>query len=210
VDTEQEELEALKKWWAENGRVVVIGLVLGLGSVFGWTTWQSRVEASAEQLSVVYQNMVEMAASDEHGDAVKQADGIIAEHPGSEYAALAGLLGAKSALAIDMPADAKRLLEWVIANAGRAELKDVARIRKARLLLDEGQGDAGLAVIEQVDGAAFFAAIEELRGDILVESRNAEAAAKAYESALASNTLSGSMRARVQMKLDDLGIGVSP
>jgi predicted negative regulator of RcsB-dependent stress response len=210
VDTEQEELEALKKWWAENGRVVVIGLVLGLGSVFGWTTWQSRVEASAEQLSVVYQNMVEMAASDEHGDTVNQADGIIAEHPGSEYAALAGLLGAKSALAIDMPADAKRLLEWVIANAGRAELKDVARIRKARLLLDEGQGDAGLAVIEQVDGAAFFAAVEELRGDILVESRNAEAAAKAYESALASNTLSGSMRARVQMKLDDLGIGVSP
>lgn len=210
MDTEQEELEALKKWWAENGRVVVIGLVIGLGSVFGWTTWQSRVEAAAERLSIVYQGMVDTAATDQHAEALTQADEIIAEYPGSEYAVLAGLLGAKSALAIDMPADARRLLEWVIGNAERAELRDVARIRKARLLLDEGQGDAGLAVLDQVETAAFLATVEELRGDILVESRDAQAAAKAYESALASDTIAGGARLRVQMKLEDLGVGGSP
>lgn len=210
MDTEQEELEALKKWWAENGRVVVIGLVIGLGSVFGWTTWQSRVEAAAERLSIVYQGMVDTAATDQHAEALTQADEIIAEYPGSEYAVLAGLLGAKSALAIDMPADARRLLEWVIGNAERAELRDVARIRKARLLLDEGQGDAGLAVLDQVETAAFLATVEELRGDILVESRDAQAAARAYESALASDTIAGGARLRVQMKLEDLGVGGSP
>jgi predicted negative regulator of RcsB-dependent stress response len=209
VDSEQEELEALKKWWNDNGRAVVVGLVLGLGGVFGWTTWQSRIEASAEQLSIVYQNMVETAASNNHGEAVQRIDGIIADHPDSEYAALAGLLGAKSALAIGQPADAKRLLDWVIENAGRAELRDVARIRKARLLLAENQGDAGLAVLEQVDTTAFAATVDELRGDILVENRDAQAAAKAYETALAGNAIARGVRARVQMKLDDLGVGVS-
>jgi predicted negative regulator of RcsB-dependent stress response len=210
VDTEQEELEALKKWWKENGRVVVVGLVLGLGGVFGWTTWQSRVEASAERLSIVYQNMVDSAASDGHVEAAQQADGIIADHPDSEYAVLAGLLGAKSALAAGRPEDAGRFLDWVIENAARVELRDVARIRKARLLLDEGQHDAGLTVLDQVDTAAFAATVDELRGDILVESRDTQAAAQAYAAALASNVVSGGMRARVQMKLDDLGYGAEP
>lgn len=209
MDTDQEELEALKKWWHDNGRAVVVGLVLGLGGVFGWTTWQSRVEASAEQLSIVYQNLVDTATLNDHGGAVQQADAIIAEHSDSEYAALAGLLGARSALAVGQPADTKRLLDWVIGNAERTELRDVARIRKARLLLDEGQGDAGLAVLGQVDTTAFAATVDELRGDILVVGRDAQAAAKAYEAALASNAVTGGMRTRVQMKLDDLGVGQS-
>lgn len=205
METEQEELEALQKWWKENGRAVVIGLVLGLGGVFGWTTWQSRIEASAEQLSVVYQNMVDTAASDRHAEAVQQADAIIADHPDSEYAALAGLLGAKSALAAGQPAEAMRLLDSVIENTHRAELRDVARIRKARLLLDQGRGDAGLAILAQVGTSAFAASVEELRGDILMASRDAKAAASAYEAALASTSITPAMRARVQMKRDDLG-----
>ncbi len=207
MDTEQEELEALKKWWHENGRAVVVGLVLGLGGVFGWTTWQSRVEAAAEQLSVVYQNMVETAALDNHGEAMQQADRIIAEHPDSEYAALAGLVGAKSALAAGKPADADRFLDWVMGNAQLDEIRDVARIRKARLLLDADQGDAGLELLAKVDTVAFAAIVEELRGDILVQQRSMKAAAQAYETALASGTLSRGMRARLRIKLDDLGLG---
>jgi len=205
VDTEQEELEALHKWWKENGRQVAVGLVLGLGGVFGWTTWQSHVETSAEELSVVYQNMVDTAARDKHGEAAEQADRIIAEHPDSDYAALAGLLGAKSALAAGRADDTIRLLDWVIENAARVEFRDVARIRKAQLLLDEGEQAAGLEILAKVGTTAFAATVDELRGDILVEDRNPQGAAKAYAAALASDTINSSMRARVQMKLDDLG-----
>ncbi len=205
MDTEQEELEALHKWWKENGRQVVVGLVLGLGGVFGWTTWQSRVEASAEQLSVVYQSVVDTAALGKHGEAVERADQIIAENPDSEYATLAGLLGAKSALAAERADDASRLLDWVIENAARAEIRDVARIRRTQLLLDEGMHEAALEILGKVGSAAFAASVDELRGDILVESRDAQAAAKAYAAALTSDTISSGGRARVQMKLDDLG-----
>ncbi len=205
MDTEQEELESLQKWWKENGRAVVVGLVLGLGGVFGWTAWQSRAEATAEQVSVVYQSMVEMAASDDHAEALLRADRIIQEQPDSEYAALAGLLGAKSAFAIHRADDANRLLGWVVENASRAELRDVARIRSARLLLDQGEPDAAIAMLAEVSTSAFAATVEELRGDILIDDRKREAAAKAYETALASDSMTSGMRARLQMKLDDLG-----
>lgn len=205
MDTEQEELEALQKWWKENGRAVVVGLVLGLGGVFGWTTWQSQVEATAEGVSVVYQSMVDMAAADDHAEALLRAEQIIQDHPESEYAALSGLLGAKSALAAGRGADADRLLGWVVENAARAEIRDLARIRSAQLLLDEGKGDAGLELLAQIKSPAFTAIVDELRGDILVDNQQSDAAAKAYESALASDSMTSGMRARVNMKLDDLG-----
>jgi predicted negative regulator of RcsB-dependent stress response len=205
VDTEQEELEALQKWWKENGRTVVVGLVLGLGGVFGWTAWQSRVEATAERVSVDYQSMVEMAASDDHSEALLRADQIVRDQPDSEYAALAGLLGAKSAFAIGRTDDANRLLGWVAENASRAELRDVARIRSARLLLDQGESDAALTMLARTSTSAFAATVEELRGDILIDNRQSEAAAKAYETALSSDSMTSGSRARLQMKLDDLG-----
>ncbi len=205
MDTEQEELETLQKWWKENGRAAMVGLVLGLGGVFGWTAWQSQAEATAERVSIVYQSMIEMAASDDHGEALLRANQIMQDQPDSEYAALAGLLGAKSAFATGRADDANRLLGWVIENASRVELRDVARIRSARLLLERGEADAALAMIADVGTSAFAATVEELRGDILLDNRQSEAAAKAYETALSSDSMTSGTRARLQMKLDDLG-----
>ena len=205
MDTEQEELEALQKWWQENGKAIVVGLVIGLGGVFGWTTWQSRVEATAERVSVVYESMVDMAAAGDHLEALLRVEQIIQDHPDSEYAALSALLGAKSALAAGRAEDANRLLDWVIQNAARTEVRDVARVRSAQLLLDEGKRDAGLTMLAKVDTPAFAAAVEELRGDIFVDDGQSDAAAKAYAAALAGDSITSGMRARVNMKLDDLG-----
>ena len=205
MDSEQEELEALQKWWKENGRAVVVGLILGLGGVFGWTTWQARVEATAEQASVVYQSMADMAAADDHQEALLRVAQIIQDHPDSEYAALAALMGAKSAVAVGRADEATGLLDWVIANAGREEIRDVARIRSARLLLGEGKSDAGLQMLASIKTPAFAATVEEIRGDILVDTGEKDGAAKAYELALASDSITSGTRARVQMKLDDIG-----
>jgi len=206
VESEQEELEALKKWWSDNGRAVVVGLVIGLGGVFGWTTWQARVEATAEQLSVLYEGMIDAAASGNDEVALLQAESIIADHPDSEYAALAGLVAAKSALASGRDADAERLLAWVADNADADQLRDVARIRSARLLLAAGRDDAGLDVLDKVDTAAFAATVSELRGDILTTKGDTQAAADAYRAALAAGTFTTGARNRLRIKLDSLGV----
>ena len=38
-DSEQEQVEDIKKWWKENGRSVIAGLVIGLGGMVGWKSW---------------------------------------------------------------------------------------------------------------------------------------------------------------------------
>ncbi len=60
-------------------------------------------------------------------------------------------------------------------------------------------------MLAEVGTSAFAATVEELRGDILIDKRQSEAAAKAYETALASDSMTSGTRARLQMKLDDLG-----
>ena len=92
METAEQELEALKKWWGENGRTVVIGVLLGLGGVFGWTTYQQRLEANAEALSIIYQQIIEAVSQGQHGAVRAQAASLIESSPKSGYAALGALL----------------------------------------------------------------------------------------------------------------------
>ncbi|MGU3844696.1 YfgM family protein, partial [Vibrio diabolicus] len=39
-DTEEQQVEAIKDWWKENGKAVIIGAVVGLGGLFGWRYYQ--------------------------------------------------------------------------------------------------------------------------------------------------------------------------
>ena len=52
--SEREQLDAIKKWWSENGKAIVAGLIIGLGAVFGWQYWQRWQDRVAEEASALY------------------------------------------------------------------------------------------------------------------------------------------------------------
>ena len=35
-DSEEEQVDKIKKWWDANGKQIIAGAVLGLAGVFGW------------------------------------------------------------------------------------------------------------------------------------------------------------------------------
>ena len=37
--TEEEQVEALKSWWKENGKSLIMGVVIAVAAVFGWRGW---------------------------------------------------------------------------------------------------------------------------------------------------------------------------
>lgn len=39
METEEQQIEAAKKWWKENGSSIVTGLMLGLAVLFGYRYW---------------------------------------------------------------------------------------------------------------------------------------------------------------------------
>lgn len=205
MDADEEQLEALQKWWKENGRTIVAGVVIGLAGVFGWNYYRAQAEREAEAASRIYEQMVDMAAANDHLEAMQRAEILIQNYADSGYATLAALLGAKSAMAAGQRESAERSLRWVIENAERPELRDVARLRLARLMIDAGDSGASLSLLDQVNTAELSASVRELRGDTYAADGDTNAARDAYASALATDTLDPDTRARLQMKLDDLG-----
>ena len=206
-DSEQEQLDAIKAWWKENGQVITIGLVLGLGGVFGWSTWQSYAITKAENASVLYEEMINWASARNYTRSNELADNLMRDHPDSGYAAFGGLVRASNALAENHPDEARGYLQWVIENARRVELQNLARLRVARLAADKQEYTTAL---EALDGATdpghYQGAYQEARGDILLAQDDIEAAARHYTNALEAERISESGRRRIQMKLDDLGI----
>jgi predicted negative regulator of RcsB-dependent stress response len=207
LETAEQELEALKNWWQENGRTLAAGVAIGLGGVFGWTWWQDHLRSQAEEASQIYQRLIEDAAAERHDTVRAQAAEIIQSYPKSGYATFAVLLAAKSAFAENDFEEAKRQLQWVIDNSDNASFKELARLRLARILIDEDRLDDAASVVESVEQEAFRASAEEIRGDIQVIQGNTDGAREAYLQALSGAAISGPTRARVQMKLDDLGSG---
>ena len=204
-DSEKEQVEALKRWWTENGRLVIVGLVVGLGGTFGWNGWQNWRTTQAENASIAYQTLLAAAATSSYEEADQRGMSIINDYPDSGYAPLAALVLAKGALARDRAEDATRHLQWVLEHSTEEELKQVARFRLAQLAADRDDFDGALAMLREVTLPGLLAEVEELRGDVAVARGDHDAARTAYEAALAAGTVPDETRARIGIKLDDLG-----
>jgi predicted negative regulator of RcsB-dependent stress response len=200
--TEEEQVEAIKRWWKENGTSVIAGLVIGLGGVFGWQAWGNYQDRIGGEASAAFTQLVSAVQLGDNESAEKQAELLRENFDGSSYALFAGLSEARLKMEAGDSAAAKAKLEWVIKESKEPALTEMAQLNLARILLDEGD----LAGAEQqagVKSGGFAAEFALLRGDIAHAKGDLEAAAAAYTEAMAGEV---SDRALLQMKLDDLAI----
>jgi predicted negative regulator of RcsB-dependent stress response len=133
--------------------------------------------------------------------AVGQAENIIASHQSSAYAVFAALNLAKVKYQQGDITGAKGQLQWVIDNADDPSLQQIARLRQARIILNEGQVDEAAALIAQAPVDNYRGDVAELRGDIALKRGDKTAAKTSYKEAIEYKV---SNNALVQMKLDDL------
>lgn len=204
-DSDAEALERMKKWWNENGKTTVAGLVLGLGSVFGWSGWQGYQEQRAEAASALYQQVSQSAADGRPEDVRRHGETLMGEFPDSGYAALTALFLAKAAMTDNQSDEAVSHLQWVLDNASLTELKLVARLRLARLALDKGNADEAWNFVNAVAPGKFENAYMFVKGDILIAQNKPKEAREAYAKALDLYSVGDTEYRRVELKLNDLG-----
>ena len=204
-DSEQEQVEAIKKWWKENGRSVIAGLVIGLGGMIGWKFWVAYQETRAVSASTAYDQLLQIIDDNRHEEARQHGDRLVQEYPRSAYAGLSSLMLARVALDQGDTEAARHHLQWVVGHASLPELKSLATLRLARLQLQAGKTDAALDLLSKGPPVGFEAAYAETRGDVLVAKGDISAARAAYLLALSGLSASSTNRALLQMKLDDLG-----
>jgi len=206
-ESERDQVEALRKWWKENGKSIVLGVVLGLGGVFGWRAWQNHAQQQAVRASVLYQQLLDLAGGGDRQNAALQGERLVAEYPKSLYAELASLLLARLAADSGDLSAASQHLDRIAGGRAPDALKAVARLQKARVLLAQGKLDEALTASSADAPPPFRPAFAEVRGDVLAARGDTKTARQAYQEALQGLGETAPNRALVQMKLDDLGAG---
>lgn len=225
-DTEEDQIRALKQWWAENGSSVLIGIGLAVAIVFGWQWWQQQQHSGGEQGAVLYQELLQ-ALENSTGDEVQRKT---AEHLANElqkigpaarlgdYAlliqarlALEGgdLAGSEQSLAAVLERNPdKRQARWLhrayvaLGRAQDPELGALARVRLARVQFAAGKTDQALDTLAAATSDDFLVQRHELRGDILLQRGDHDGALQAYRTAVEAS--GGRVSPLLQMKLREL------
>jgi|TARA_R100000005_G_scaffold96582_1_gene84794 predicted negative regulator of RcsB-dependent stress response len=189
--TEEEQVEALRRWWDENGRSTLVTIVLVLAATFGWQGWQRYDAQRMDSASDLYQQMLEAAAMAQEGVVTtapveRLAAQLRSDYAGTTYAQFAALHQARVAvLAGDLEA-AEADLRWVLGKADSgSETAAVAQLRLARVLAAGGNVEQALALLTPESAGKYQAATAMARGDVLAAAGRPEEALAAYRDAQA-------------------------
>ena len=68
--TEEEQVEALRKWWDENGRSTIAAIIIAVSGAFAWQTYQGVQSRDQQSASDAYQRLVQAI-----GDTEQSAEG---------------------------------------------------------------------------------------------------------------------------------------
>lgn len=203
LTTEQEQLEAFKKWWQENGRSLIAMLVLGIGTIVGVRYWLNFQQTQSQAASELYEDM-SLTLSTDRDKALEQGAKIVAEYSDTPYAVLASLHMAKLKLEADDTDGAIGDLRWVVENSSDANFEHIARLRLVRLLLSKDEVQKAQDLLKDLQEGKFSPPYAELRGNIYVAQNNPQEARRAYEEALAGFTKDSNRQNLLSLKLHDL------
>lgn len=207
-DTEEEQIEALKKWWVQNGRAIIVGVVIGVGAIGGWRVWQTHQAGQSQAASVVYETLVDEFDKGDNEQVNTLLESLKSDYASTPYAALASLLNAKLAVNnkdLDAASDA---LRWTMENSPEDDLRTIARLRLSRVLSAQSNHKDALDLLNGDFPEVYTVLIEELKGDMLVAQGNLDLAREAYSRAMLAGDQPQRNTSLLKMKLDDLAAAI--
>jgi predicted negative regulator of RcsB-dependent stress response len=202
--TDDEQLEAVKRAFTEYAPWILGGVVLGVGGWFGYQSYRSHENAVALRAAGQFSQMTNALQMEDGKKAMALAQGLIKDYPNSPYADQAQLTAARINIEDAKMADAVAPLTQVVNNSKDTELRQVARLRLARVLIDQGKPDDAIKVLAEGTPGSFAVRYHEIHGDALYAKKDIAGAKAEYTLALASADSNADGAALLQLKLADL------
>lgn len=201
---EQEQLAELKAWWKQHGNLVLGTIAAALLLFAAWNGWRWYQRSQALEAAALYENL-QQAARMSDGKAVRDAaGGILEKYAGTAYAPLAALVSAKVNYQARDLKTARAQLQWAVDNARQEEVRAIARLRLATVLMDDNAYDEAMKMVEAKPAEGFDALFASMRGDILSAQNKRAEARTAYKAAVEKAT-DAAFRETLRLKLDALG-----
>ncbi|MEW6998966.1 YfgM family protein [Colwelliaceae bacterium BS250] len=204
--TEEQQVDAIKKYWQDNGNSLIAGLVIGLGGFVGWNYYQDSVVAEQEQVSAQFQITMESFAANEESFRAN-AETFIGENSDTNYAAFAAFALAKDASSHSDWAGAAKHLQKAVELASSENMQAIALIRLARVQVQQQAYDDVLVTLAKPMPETYKASVEEIKGDTYLLQGNKELARTAYQASADAGGLQ--INPALQLKIDDLNTSVN-
>lgn len=204
-ETEEQQVEAIKSFWKENGKAIILGAIIGFGGIFGWDYYKAQQKVQAEEASADYAAAIQSidASSDDNSQFVEKAEAIKADYASSSYASIAALkLAQLDVEAKNLDAAAEQL-RWVV-DQGNKTFAPVAQVRLARVLLEQEKYDQAISQADSITTEAYQSNALLVKAEALLAKGDRDAAKNTYiEARDASETVTHPLLA---LRLSEFGI----
>ncbi len=202
---EQENIDNLKAWWQQYGRLVIaaaIAFVVGVAGIQGWRHYQGE---QAIKAATVFADLEEAVRINDARHSAELAQKLMADFSGTAYGARGALLVAKQSFDAGKPAAAEAALRWAVANARDPQVGALASLRLGATLMEQKKYPEALQALSVPHPDAFAALFADTRGDVFVAQGKLDEARGAYQVALDKLPKSNAYRNLVEIKRDALG-----
>lgn len=201
---EHERSERVREWVRKNVGSIAFGLLAGIGAIYGVEQWSHHRDRTAGQAGDDYRAYADAVEKKDATAAATLGKTLRDKYPDSPYAVMAALNDAATAVTAGKVDEALASLAWAEKNASMPELKELAMLRRSRVLVDAGKHDEALALASKIESEGYKALAAEVRGDALLALKRASEAVAAYDEALVGLDAASARRSLVEMKRDDL------
>lgn len=205
---EQEQISELKAWWAQYGKFVTALAVAAAVASVGWQGWRWHQSRQAAEAGAIYYGVQKAAVEQDAQKARDLAGQLIGQYGGTAYAQLGALVSAGVQFGKGELDNARAQLEWAAEQGNDPALRDLARLRLAAVLLQQGAYDQALARLQPDPDKAYLARFGDLRGDVLAAQGKPAEARAAYQAAIDALGSAGdeasTLREVVRVKLESL------
>jgi len=203
LQSEKEQIEEIRAWWAEYGRYVIAGVVIAVALMVGFNQYKSNKLAAELEASALFESLAGHVFEGDVDDAELVADELANNYANTSYAAQSKLAMARLYMDKSRDQDAADVLQELLAMRGNGALRHVGRLRLARVLLYQDKPQEVIDLLVGQDNKAFEGLYAEALGDAFAALGQVEAAGESYRIALADTSQTVN-RGLVQMKLIDL------
>ena len=204
IESGDESKEMLAEWWHDNGKYLIAGAILGIMAIGGWKGWGYYTETRALGAAMQYEEIIDYIALEDAQEATQILNTLRDKYAATTYSSFASFAMAKFKIDQGQLEEAVADLRWVTEHAQYEELRSLAWVRLARVLLELGQTEEANEIVLTY---TFPRGIEELAaevyGDYSVRQGNYEQAREAYQNAISTSMVDDYNF--IMMKVEELG-----